>query len=298
MGIQVPEDVRRRRACRRVDYCICIEELARVDPSIALSVAAHNGLCVGAPGDVRQRRRRRQQYLVPLAEGETLGAWGADRSRAPAATRRDAHDGAARRRRAGCSTAPSSSSRTARIGGTLVVMAVTDRAQGSHGISAFVVPRGTPGLARRQEGKQARDARERHERSDPRGLPRAGRGDRRRGGRGLRQHDAGARCRPHRHRGAGGRPGAGRVRGGAALRARAPPVRPADRAVSGDSLEAGRHGDADRGGAAADVPRRLDARPARRAHLHRSRRSRSSTRARSPCAPPRSACRSTAATAS
>src|SRR3954452_11785368 len=28
-----------------VDYCICIEELARVDPAIALSVAAHNGLC-------------------------------------------------------------------------------------------------------------------------------------------------------------------------------------------------------------------------------------------------------------
>ena len=28
-----------------VDYCICIEELARVCPAIALSVAAHNGLC-------------------------------------------------------------------------------------------------------------------------------------------------------------------------------------------------------------------------------------------------------------
>ena len=28
-----------------IDYCICIEELARVDPAVALSVAAHNGLC-------------------------------------------------------------------------------------------------------------------------------------------------------------------------------------------------------------------------------------------------------------
>ena len=28
-----------------VDYCICIEELARVCPAVALSVAAHNGLC-------------------------------------------------------------------------------------------------------------------------------------------------------------------------------------------------------------------------------------------------------------
>ena len=33
------------RAMSAVDYCICIEELARVCPAIALSVAAHNGLC-------------------------------------------------------------------------------------------------------------------------------------------------------------------------------------------------------------------------------------------------------------
>src|SRR3990167_2451045 len=46
MGIQVPEEYG-GAAMSTVDYCICIEELARVDPSICLSVAAHNGL--GAP---------------------------------------------------------------------------------------------------------------------------------------------------------------------------------------------------------------------------------------------------------
>src|SRR5690242_8228764 len=43
MGIQFPESYG-GAAMSAVDYCICIEELSRVDPSIALSVAAHNGL--------------------------------------------------------------------------------------------------------------------------------------------------------------------------------------------------------------------------------------------------------------
>lgn len=43
MGIQFPE-VYGGAAMSAVDYCICIEELARVDPSVALSVAAHKGL--------------------------------------------------------------------------------------------------------------------------------------------------------------------------------------------------------------------------------------------------------------
>src|SRR5690606_39398341 len=58
-----------------IDYCLCIEELARVDPAIALSVAAHNGLCaahIAMFGDEAQKRR----WLPPLAAGEYLGAWG------------------------------------------------------------------------------------------------------------------------------------------------------------------------------------------------------------------------------
>src|SRR3954469_24602553 len=58
-----------------IDYCICIEELARVDPSIPRSVAAHNGLCpshIFLFGSDAQRA----QFLTPLARGEKLGAWG------------------------------------------------------------------------------------------------------------------------------------------------------------------------------------------------------------------------------
>ena len=44
MGIQVDEALG-GAAMTTLDYCLCIEELARVCPAVALSVAAHNGLC-------------------------------------------------------------------------------------------------------------------------------------------------------------------------------------------------------------------------------------------------------------
>ncbi len=57
-----------------LDYVLIIEELARVDGSIGLSVAAHNSLCsnhIFSVGSKEQKRR----YLVPLAKGEKIGAW-------------------------------------------------------------------------------------------------------------------------------------------------------------------------------------------------------------------------------
>src|SRR5688572_3465346 len=58
-----------------VDYCICIEELARVCPAIALSVAAHNGLCT-AHIAMFGTEAQKDQYLPRLVKGEVLGAWG------------------------------------------------------------------------------------------------------------------------------------------------------------------------------------------------------------------------------
>src|SRR5262249_8851458 len=57
-----------------LDYTVIIEELARVDGSIALSVAAHNSLCsnhIFMAGSEEQKLR----HLVPLAKGEKIGAW-------------------------------------------------------------------------------------------------------------------------------------------------------------------------------------------------------------------------------
>src|SRR6186997_3666650 len=65
MGIQFPEEYG-GAAMSAIDYCICIEELARVDPSVSLTVAAHNGLGaahIAMFGTDEQKR----QYLTPLA---------------------------------------------------------------------------------------------------------------------------------------------------------------------------------------------------------------------------------------
>ena len=100
MGIQVPEEYG-GAGLSAVDYCICIEELARVDPAVALSVAAHNGLCsahIFMFGTEEQKRR----FLVPLARGEQRGRVGADR--VDLRQRRGGHAdvGGARRASAGC----------------------------------------------------------------------------------------------------------------------------------------------------------------------------------------------------
>src|SRR6202158_6154963 len=74
MGIQFPEEYG-GAGLSALDYCICIEELARIDPSVALSVAAHNGLCASHVA-MFGTEQQKQQYLVPLARGERIGAWG------------------------------------------------------------------------------------------------------------------------------------------------------------------------------------------------------------------------------
>ena len=99
MGIQFPEEYG-GAAMSSVDYCICIEELARVDPSVCLSVAAHNGLGA-AHIFMFGTEEQKQQYLVPLARGEQLAAWGLTEASSGSDAGGDAHDRGARRRRLG-----------------------------------------------------------------------------------------------------------------------------------------------------------------------------------------------------
>src|SRR5215216_408139 len=74
MGVIFPEEYG-GAGMGYVEYVAIIEELSRVDGSVGLSVAAHNSLCsnhIYTFGTEAQKRR----YLVPLASGEKLGAWG------------------------------------------------------------------------------------------------------------------------------------------------------------------------------------------------------------------------------
>jgi alkylation response protein AidB-like acyl-CoA dehydrogenase len=145
MGIQFPEEYG-GAGLSAIDYCICIEELARVDPAVALSVAAHNGLCA-AHIALAGTEQQKQQYLVPLARGEKIGAWGLTESTSGS-------DAAAMRTRAEKSDGQwvLNGSKTftthGRVGDVLVVMAVTSpRAARTKGISAFIVEKGTPGFS-------------------------------------------------------------------------------------------------------------------------------------------------------
>jgi hypothetical protein len=151
LGISIPEAYG-GAGMSSIEYCICIEELARVDPSVALSVAAHNGLAV-AHLHMFGSEAQKQKYLVPLARGEVLGAWGLTEAGAgsdAAAMRTTA------RREAGdwVLTGSKQFITHGKIAATMVVMAVTDRALAHRGISAFVVTRGTPGfVAGKKENK-------------------------------------------------------------------------------------------------------------------------------------------------
>jgi alkylation response protein AidB-like acyl-CoA dehydrogenase len=144
MGIQFDEEYG-GAGMSAVDYCICIEELARVCPAIALSVAAHNGLCsahIAMFGSEDQKRT----YLPRLIRGEALGAWGLTEAGAgsDAAGMRTT---ATRRGDGWVLNGAKSFITHGRIGGVMVVIAVTDRTLGHRGISAFVVEHGTPGMS-------------------------------------------------------------------------------------------------------------------------------------------------------
>jgi len=150
-GIQVPDEYG-GAGMSAVAYCICLEELARVDPSVSLSVAAHNGLAV-AHISLFGNEAQKREFLVPLAEGKKIGGWalteansGSDAAAMRTQARRDG--------RHWILTGTKQFITHGAIADTLVVTAVTDREQGAKGISAFIVPRGTPGLrAGKKENK-------------------------------------------------------------------------------------------------------------------------------------------------
>jgi alkylation response protein AidB-like acyl-CoA dehydrogenase len=144
LGIQWPEAYG-GAGMTALDYCICIEELARVDPSVALSVAAHNGLSsahLAMFGSEEQKRT----FLIPLARGEKIGAW--------ALTEASSGSDAAGLRTTAVKSGDSwilngskAFTTHGRVGDVLVAMAVTDRSAGPKGISAFIIERGAPGMA-------------------------------------------------------------------------------------------------------------------------------------------------------
>jgi alkylation response protein AidB-like acyl-CoA dehydrogenase len=127
-----------------VEYCIILEELARVDPSVALIVAAHTSLCANhiyLAGTEEQRRR----YIPKLASGAWLGCWSLTEPEAgsdAAGTRTTAVRQGSEWVLNGAKTFTTNAAEAH----VCVAMAVTNRAAGHRGISAFIIEKGTPGF--------------------------------------------------------------------------------------------------------------------------------------------------------
>src|ERR1700757_5543499 len=127
-----------------VDYVLAIEELSAVDGSIGIIVAAHNSLGTNhifLAGTEEQRRK----YVPKLASGEWLGAWGltepgsgSDASAARTTALRKGDNWVLNGNKTFITNA--------HYADVAVVIAVTDRSQGTHGLSAFIVEKGTPGF--------------------------------------------------------------------------------------------------------------------------------------------------------
>src|SRR5450755_393553 len=127
-----------------IDYAIIIEELARVDPSVALIIAAHNSLCANhifLAGNDEQRRK----YIPKLATGEWIGAWSLTEAEAgsdAAGTRSTA----ALRDGQWVLNGGKTFTTNAHYADVCVAMAVTDRSASQHGISSFILEKGLPGF--------------------------------------------------------------------------------------------------------------------------------------------------------
>ena len=143
LGILIPEEYG-GAGLGYIEFAIIIEELAKVDPSIALSVAAHNGLCTNhlySFGNEVQRNK----YLPDLTSGRKIGAWGLTEP----ASGSDA---------AGLKTTAEKKDKSyilngsktfithGTVGEIAVIMAITDPSKGKKGISAFILEKGTEGF--------------------------------------------------------------------------------------------------------------------------------------------------------
>jgi acyl-CoA dehydrogenase len=151
LGVLVPEEYN-GSGLGYQEYITIIEEITKVDPSIGLSVAAHNSLCTG---HILQfgNEEQKQKYLPKLATGEWIGAWGltepntgSDAGRMQCVAEKDGDHYIINGTK--CWITHGISSHVA------VVIVRTGELLDSRGMSAFVIERGTPGfLAGKKENK-------------------------------------------------------------------------------------------------------------------------------------------------
>jgi len=143
MGMTIPQKYG-GSGMDRVSYCLALEEIARGNAGIGLTIEAHNSLAVAHIYE-NGSEEQREKYVPKLASGEHLGAWaltepgaGSDAAAAKTTAVREGDEYVINGSKVFITNASESE--------ILVIMAMTDTSMGARGISAFIVERGTPGL--------------------------------------------------------------------------------------------------------------------------------------------------------
>ncbi len=127
-----------------VEYVTAIEELSRVDGSIGIIVAAHTSLCTNhifLAGSEAQKKK----YVSKLATGEFIGAWGLTEP-SSGSDAGSARMTAVRKKDGWLLNGTKTFCTNGHYADALVVIAVTDRAAHTHGLSAFIVEKDTKGF--------------------------------------------------------------------------------------------------------------------------------------------------------
>ncbi len=127
-----------------VEYVAAVEELSRVDGSVGIIVAAHTSLCTNhiyLAGTEEQKKK----YVSKLATGEYIGAWGLTEP-SSGSDAGSARMNAVRRKDGWVLNGTKTFCTNGHYADALVVIAVTDRAAHTHGLSAFIVDKDTKGF--------------------------------------------------------------------------------------------------------------------------------------------------------
>ena len=126
-------------------YAMAVEELARVCATTSVIISAHTSLCAW-PLLKFGTEEQKQKYLVPLAKGEHIGAFGltepnagTDASMQQTTAVLDGDEYVLNGSKIFITNAEKAS--------TCIIMAMTDKSQGTRGISAFIVEKGMPGFS-------------------------------------------------------------------------------------------------------------------------------------------------------
>ena len=127
-----------------VEYVTAIDELSRLDGSVGIIVAAHTSLCsnhIFLAGSEEQKRK----YIPKLATGEFLGAWGLTEP-SSGSDAGSARMTAVRRGNTWVLNGNKTFITNGHYADVVVAIAVTDRTAHTHGLSAFIVEKGTKGF--------------------------------------------------------------------------------------------------------------------------------------------------------